>query len=141
MTSRRQEKFARLIQKELGYIFLTEGKKHFGDVIISVTRVVVSPDLGYVKAYLNFLNVQDSQQMILLIEKHTKDLRRVLAAQLRNSARKVPELNFFYDDTLDYIEKMDDVFKKLREQESSSASDRQKNDNKTEDLNEGNKEE
>lgn len=123
MVSRRQEKFSRLIQKELGYIFLTDGKKYFGNIIISVTRVVVSPDLSYVKAYLNFLNVQDHEQMILLVDKHNKDIRRSLAGLLKNSVRKIPELNFFYDDTLDYIEKMDEVFKKLHEQEGYKGED------------------
>ncbi|MBC8344211.1 MAG: 30S ribosome-binding factor RbfA [Bacteroidetes bacterium] len=121
MISRRQEKFARLIQKELGYIFLTDGKKYFGNAIISVTHIKASPDFGYVKAYLNFLNVGDPDQMIKLIEKHNRDIRKSLANQLKNSVRKVPELSFYYDDTLDYMEKMDEVFKKLHEKESSSA--------------------
>jgi ribosome-binding factor A len=119
MVSRRQEKFSRLIQKELGYIFLTIGKKHFGNAMISVTRVVASPDFGYVKVYLNFLNVKDPEQMMELVHRHTKDIRWALGNQLKNSVRKIPELSFFYDDTLDYVEKMEDVFKQLHEKDAA----------------------
>ena len=117
MTTRRNEKFTRLIQKEMSYIFLNEGKRYFGDAMISVTRVTVSPDFGYVKVYLNFLNIGDHQKMIEIIQSHNRELRMALGQRIRNQVRKVPELTFFYDDTLDYYERMDEVFKNLKKSE------------------------
>lgn len=115
MTSRRHEKFSRLIQKELGYIFLNEGKKLFGNAIISVVRVMVSPDFGHVKVYINFLNVPDKKLMTESVRSYTRELRMMLAYRVRNEMRRIPELTFFYDESLDYAEKMDELFKKLNQ--------------------------
>ncbi|NLJ07837.1 MAG: 30S ribosome-binding factor RbfA [Sphingobacteriales bacterium] len=117
MTNRRLDKFSRLMLKELGYIFLNEGKKLFGNAMIGVTRAIVSPDLGYVKVYINFLNVEDKEKMIETVRENTKELRMMLAHRIRNEVRRVPELAFFYDDSLDYAEKMDEIFKKLNQSE------------------------
>ncbi|MEA3495304.1 MAG: 30S ribosome-binding factor RbfA [Bacteroidota bacterium] len=113
MSTRRQEKFARLIQRELGDLFLKEGKKIFGDAMISVTKVLVSPDLGYAKIYLNFINVKNTDEVIELVQNHAGEIRFNLGKRIRNQARKIPELSFFYDDTLDYVEKMDKLFKDI----------------------------
>jgi len=113
MTNRRHEKISRLIQKELSFLFLNEAKKLFGNAMISVTRVVISPDMGHVKVYVSFLNVADTEKMLEIIRLHIKELRLMLGQKLRNELRRIPELAFYYDDTLDYMEKMDEVFKKL----------------------------
>jgi len=113
MTNRRHDKIARLIQKEMSYIFLNEGKKLFGQAMISVTRAIISPDMGHVKVYVNFLNVAEPVKMLEIIKEHMKELRVMLAHRVKNELRRIPELAFYYDDTLDYMEKMDEIFKKL----------------------------
>lgn len=127
MTSRRQERFSSLIQRELGLIFLRETKSLFGDAIISVTSVVVSPDLGYVKAYLNFVNVADSQAMIEKVQKYSGRIKYILGNNIRKSVRKIPELTFFYDDTLDYIDKLDDVFARIKKDEDGKEAENNEN--------------
>jgi ribosome-binding factor A len=113
MESKRQAKFAREIQKDLGEIFLREGQKLLGMQFISVTTVRVTPDLGYVKVYLTFLNEKDPNKALSLVRQYNKEIRTLLAARIRNIVRKIPELEFFYDDTMDFVERMDKVFEKL----------------------------
>jgi ribosome-binding factor A len=120
MSKIRQEKFARLIQKEMGYIFLTTGKRYFQNAMVSVTRVIASPDLGFAKIYVNFINSSEPDKMMKLILEHTRELRRELAQRIGKDVRKVPEIAFFYDDTLDYYEKMETVFKKIKKQDEGN---------------------
>jgi ribosome-binding factor A len=121
MNSRRQEKFARLIQRELGNYFLRDGKKIFGSLIISVTHVIVSPDIGYAKIYVTFLNENDKNKALGLVKAYTREIRMALSSRIRNEVRKIPEIAFFYDDTLDYMEKIDEVFKKLNMEHPEKA--------------------
>jgi len=115
----RQEKFSRLIQKELGSIFIKEGKKLFGDAIISVTRIIASPDLGHVKIYLNFINVKDTNAFMERIRDRTGEIKWILGKKIKNEIRKMPDLAFYYDDTLDYMEKMDQIFEKINKDDQS----------------------
>jgi ribosome-binding factor A len=113
MDSIKQAKFSRLIQRELGQVFLTDGKRLLNDSFISVTKVVASADLVYVKVYLSFLNEDDPENLIKEIKAHSNEIKRLLVNRIRNKVRRIPELNFFYDDTMDYVEKMDAIFKEL----------------------------
>ena len=123
MESKRQAKFGRQVQKDLSEIFLREGKTLFGAQFISVSQVRVTPDLGYVKVYLTFLNEKDPERLLNLIKLHNKELRTMLAARIRNEVRKIPELEFFYDDTMEYVEKMDKLFAELKAKESKPESE------------------
>jgi len=109
-----------MLQKEMGLVFLNEGKKFFGNVMISVTQVIVSPDLGYAKFYLNYLNSQDNQKVTDLVNLYEKELRMALGQRIRNQVRKIPEIEFFYDNSLDYYEKIDEIIKKINQQGDNS---------------------
>ena len=98
METTRQNKISRLLQKELSDIFLAETRKTHG-IIISVSVVRVSPDLSTAKAYLSIFPPEKSAEMIENINANTK-------------LRKTPELSFFLDDSLDYIENIDSLLKK-----------------------------
>ena len=113
MESKRQAKFSRQIQKDLSDIFMREGQSLTGLKFIGVSGVRVSPDLGYVKAYLTFLNEKDPQKAVNLVRQYNKEIRTMLAAKIRHSVKKIPELEFFYDDTMDFVEKMDKLFEGL----------------------------
>lgn len=114
MSSIRQAKFSRLIQKELAHIFLTDGKRMFNNSLISITKVVVSRDLAFTKVYLSFLNESKPEELIEEIKVNSGDIKRRLASRIRNNVRRIPELIFFYDDTMDYVEKMEGIFKDLK---------------------------
>jgi ribosome-binding factor A len=121
MESKRQAKFARQIQKDLSEIFQREGQRLLGMQFIGVTTVRVTPDLGYVKVYLTFLNEKDPNKALSLVRQYNKEIRTLLAARIKDSIRKIPELEFFYDDTMDFVERMDKVFEKLHTPPADNA--------------------
>jgi ribosome-binding factor A len=100
-----------MIQKELGNAFLREGRGLFGGAMITVTKVTVTKDLSLSKIYLSLFGTKDKQALMALIKQHGKDLRFHLGKGLHNQLRVIPELQFFEDDSLDYIEKIDTLLK------------------------------
>ena len=111
METTRQQKIARLIQKELSEIFRLETAK-IGNVIVSVSTVRVSPDLGIAKAYLSVFPSNKGEEIVANINKNSKSIRYDLAQKVRFQLRKTPELAFYLDDSLDYIEHIDELLKK-----------------------------
>ncbi|MDJ1503824.1 30S ribosome-binding factor RbfA [Xanthocytophaga agilis] len=107
MDSKRQQKFSRLIQKELGEIFQRDSKSLFGNVWITVTQVRVSPDLSVAKVYLSFLMTDNKEQSLADVNEKNKAIRQTLAAKIRHQVRIIPELIFYLDDTAEYAAKMD----------------------------------
>lgn len=106
MESNRQQKINRLIQKELGDIFLLEAKKMQG-VLISVTAVRVTPDLGIAHAYLSVFPSDKAGELVENINDNAKSVRYDLGKRMRNQLRIIPELRFHVDDSLDYIDNID----------------------------------
>lgn len=111
MESNRQAKIARLIQKELSEIFRQQTAKTRG-VIISVSAVRVSPDLSIAKAYLSVFPSEKGAEMIESINKSAQTVRYELAQKVRFQLRKTPELQFYLDDSLDYIDNIDRLLEK-----------------------------
>ena len=111
MESTRQAKISRLLQKELSEIFSQQTAKTHG-VIVSVSTVRVSPDLSVAKAYLSIFPSEKAPEMIVNIEASAKTVRYELAQKVRFQLRKVPELQFYLDDSLDYIENIDKLLDK-----------------------------
>lgn len=110
MDSTRQSKIARLIQKELGDIFLKMTKETRG-VLVSVSIVRVSPDLGIVKAYLSVFPSAKGEEIVEMLNKNSKSIRFELGNRVRHQLRIIPELRFYLDDSLDYIENIDNLLK------------------------------
>ena len=108
METTRQSKISRLIQKDLSDIFQNETRKTHG-TLISVSVVRVSPDLSIAKAYLSIFPPEKSQEILESIQNNA---RYELAQRVRFQLRKTPELMFFLDDSLDYIENIDTLLNK-----------------------------
>lgn len=106
MESKRQAKIARLIQKELSEIFRKETAR-LGGVLVSVTEVRVSPDLSIARAYLSIFPSDRGQEVLENINRQSKTVRYELAQAVRQVLRKCPDLQFYLDDSLDYIENID----------------------------------
>ncbi|MBQ3768478.1 MAG: 30S ribosome-binding factor RbfA [Prevotella sp.] len=111
MQETRQNKIARLLQKELSVIFQEQTRSLHG-VMVSVTRVRISPDLSICTAYLSIFPSEKSEEMIKNITKNEKQIRYELGTRVRYQLRIIPELRFFIDDSLDYIERIDELLKK-----------------------------
>lgn len=113
MESKRQQQFAKVIQKDLSDIFQRDAKHLFGNTFITITQVRVSPDLSIARIYLSFLMSKNREETLENIQEHTKTIRQILGQKIRKTARIVPELQFYLDDTADYVSKMDALFANL----------------------------
>jgi ribosome-binding factor A len=110
MKANRQNKIARLLQKELGEIFLLQTKAMKG-LLISVSLVHVSPDMSYARIYLSVFPSDRSEEIVKNINNNVKSVRYELGTRIRFQLRIIPELKFFVDDSLDYIQKIDSLLK------------------------------
>ena len=100
METTRQNKICRLLQKELSEIFLLQTK-----------AVRISPDLSVARAYLSIFPSEKAEEMIKNINENMKSVRYELGTRVRHQLRIIPELKFFVDDSLDYLEKIDELLK------------------------------
>jgi ribosome-binding factor A len=112
MESKRQQKYSKLIQKEVGEIFQKEAKHLLGNSFVTVSRVLVSPDLGLAKVYLSFLLEKDRPVFEKINEKKS-EIRKHLGNRIGKSVRIIPELALFIDDSASYAQHMDKVISSL----------------------------
>lgn len=110
MQETRQNRIARLLQKELSLIFQSQTRMMHG-TMVSVTRVKVSLDLGICTAYLSIFPSEKSEELLKNITANEKTIRYELGTRVRNQLRIIPELRFFIDDSLDYIERIDELLR------------------------------
>ena len=110
MQDTRQNKIARLLQKELSLIFQEQTRAMHG-VMVSVTRTKISPDLGICTAYLSIFPSERGEELLANIEKNSQQIRFTLGQRVRHQLRIIPELRFFIDDSLDYIDHIDQLLK------------------------------
>ena len=111
METTRQNKIARLIQKELSEIFLLQTKQMHG-VMVSVSVCRISPDMSVCRVYLSVFPSAKSEEIVKNINDNMKSIRFELGNRVRHQLRIIPELKFFVDDSLDYIENIDNLLKK-----------------------------
>ncbi|MDD3490477.1 MAG: 30S ribosome-binding factor RbfA [Paludibacter sp.] len=110
METTRQQKISRMLQKELGEIFLLYARKLQG-TLITVSSVRVSPDLGIARTYLSIFPSEKANAVIEQVNADTKAIRFDLGKRVRHQLRIVPELFFHVDDSLDYLENIDNLLK------------------------------
>ena len=114
METTRQAKISRLLQKELSEILRQQTAKLRG-VLVSVSAVRVSPDLSVAKAYLSVFPSDKAEEMLDSINHNSKTIRYELAQKVRYQLRKTPELTFYLDDSLDYLENIDNLLTRDKE--------------------------
>lgn len=111
MQETRQAKISRLLQKELAQIFQSQTRMMHG-MMVSVTRVKISPDLSVCTAYLSVFPSEKAEEIVTNVNANMKTIRYELGQRIRNQVRIIPELRFFIDDSLDYIDHIDELLKK-----------------------------
>lgn len=111
MATVRMEKIAALIQRELAVIFQQQMNTMFSGTMITVTRVRVSPDMGLASSYLSFFPVEKRDEALKLVEEKRLHLRKLLGEKVGKQIRKIPDLRFFIDDSLDYYEEIEKLLK------------------------------
>lgn len=111
--SKRQKQIGSLIQKEMSDIFQREGLNIIHNGMISISKVKVTPDLMEARIYLSFFQIEEPEKMLKHIKDRDWELRKHLAARIKNQVRKIPVLQYYLDDTLEYVFKMEEIFKNL----------------------------
>ncbi|MCB9232617.1 MAG: 30S ribosome-binding factor RbfA [Bacteroidia bacterium] len=114
--SNRQKKFSRVIQKELSEVFQREVSLPAGSMV-TVSIVRTSPDLNLCKVYLSVFPAENREAVFEEVEGSLGSIRHALAQRIRQQVRRIPELMFFLDDTLDYVDKMDRIFASIKQDE------------------------
>jgi ribosome-binding factor A len=111
MSSIRQEKVANLIKQELSIIFQQNTNMRFNGLFITVTLVRMSPDLGAAKVFLSFMTASEKEVALRMVKKEATWIRKTLAGVIGKQVRRIPELHFYIDDSLDYYDAVEEALK------------------------------
>ncbi len=114
--NKRQKQVGKLVMEELSDIFQREGMNIVDGGMVSITKVMITPDLLEARVYLSFFQVKDPAALLHKIKERGWEWRKLLGQRIKNQLRRVPELHYFNDDTLDHLFKMDEIFKKIAEE-------------------------
>lgn len=113
MESKRQQKFARLILKDMSEIFQKEGKNFWGSSFITITQVRMTPDLGVARIFLSVLVETERDKVLHLLKENKSAIRNFLAQKVRHQIRVIPNLEFFIDDTAEYAANITNLINSL----------------------------
>ncbi len=116
---KRQKQVAGLINQELNDIFLRLGLNMQNGGMVSISSVKITPDLFEARVYLSFFQVKDNDAMLTKIQEKSKEIRNELGKRVRHQLRSIPQITFYIDDTLDYVFKMEELLKKVKEDDSN----------------------
>ncbi|MEX1002923.1 MAG: 30S ribosome-binding factor RbfA [Crocinitomicaceae bacterium] len=111
MGSFRQKKIESVIQKELSTIFREQARSLCLGAMVTVTAVKMSPDMSFAKGFLSIFGTKDQKEVFQHINSHAKTVRYELGKRLGKNLRRIPELAFVIDDSLDYAEEIDRILK------------------------------
>lgn len=111
MESTRQQKFAKLIQKELTDIFLRDGKEFYGKAFVTVTQIKMTPDLSLARIHLSILGTMNHKEVVTKMNDVSREIRGKLGAKIKNQVRHIPSLEFFLDESLDYAANIERLLK------------------------------
>lgn len=115
MASKRQEQVAELIRRNFGIVLQSDGSYIYGDAFVTVTSVLVTPDLSLAKLYVSIFNADDKEVVLARLNKEIKKLKKSLAYRIRNHVRRIPEIAIYMDETLDEMYKLNQIFDNLDE--------------------------
>jgi|SRR5436190_6507175 len=115
LEGKRQKQVAGLLNKELSDIFQRLGLSMMDGGMVSISSVKITPDLFEVRVYLSFFKVADAFAALKKIEERSWEIKKELTARVRHQLRSMPKLTFYIDDTLDYVDKMEQIFKDIKE--------------------------
>ncbi len=116
---KRQKQVAGLLQEELNTIFQKMGLSFIQGAMISISSVKITPDLLEARIYLSVYNAKDNKAIFDKIEDRAWEVKKELASRVKNQLRRIPELRFFPDDTLDHVFKMEELFRQIKEQDTN----------------------
>jgi ribosome-binding factor A len=110
-----------LLNEELNAIFQKLGLSMIDGGMVSISSVKITPDLFQARIYLSFFQIKDPKATLKKIEEREWEIKKELVARVKSQLRSMPQLTFYIDDTLDYVFKMEELFKKINEERPSSG--------------------
>ena len=113
MESKRQRQVAELVKRNFSLVLMEEGLYIYGEAMVSVTEVKMSPDLRLAKIYVSIFNADDKEEVYQLLLAATPKLKQELVKKIRKHVRRIPEIKIFRDDLLDEIYRIDDMLNNL----------------------------
>ena len=116
---KRQKQIGGLIQEELNKIFQRFGLNMLDGGMVSISSVKITPDLLEARVYLSFFQVADAQETLKKIQEKAGEIKRELGNRVRQQLRRIPEVKYFRDDTLDHVFRMEEIFKKISEEKKT----------------------
>ncbi|GAC1417417.1 MAG: 30S ribosome-binding factor RbfA [Flavisolibacter sp.] len=125
---KRQKQIGGLIQEELNIIFQKLRLSFIEGGMVSITSVLITPDLLEARIYVSIFNTSDKSLTLKKIEDSAWDIKKQMAAKLKNQLRRIPELNFYLDETLDQVFKMEELFRKINKDENAPNPPKKLND-------------
>ena len=120
LEGKRQKQVASVLEKDLNEIFQRLGLSMMNGGMISISSVKITPDLFDARVYLSFFKVKDPVETLKTINERGWEIKRELTARVRHQLRSMPQLNFYIDDTLEYVDKMEQLFKDIKTQDEKN---------------------
>ncbi|MBK8699571.1 MAG: ribosome-binding factor A [Saprospiraceae bacterium] len=114
METKRQLQLGELIKRNFSLVLQQEGRYIYGDVLVSVTKAIISPDQSQVKIYVSVYGAPNKEDVLMKIEENLHPLKQHLAHRIKNQIRRIPELFVFIDDTLDEMYRIDDLLNRIK---------------------------
>lgn len=111
---KRQKQVGSLLNEELNTIFQRLGLTMIDGGMVSISSVKITPDLLEARIYLSFFQVKDAKEALKKVEERAWEIKRELTSRVAKQLRRMPELRFYHDDTLDHVFKMEELFKKIK---------------------------
>ena len=117
---KRQKQVAAVLEKELNDIFQRLGLTMLDGGMVSISGVKITPDLFDARIYLSFFKVNDTVTALQMIKDKSFEIKKELTSRVRHQLRSTPQLSFYIDDTLDYVDKIEKLFKDIKSEEDKN---------------------
>jgi ribosome-binding factor A len=134
LEGKRQKQVAAVLEKDLNEIFQRKGLTMIDGGMVSIAAVKITPDLFDARIYVSMFQVNDPIAALNKIQEQAWEIKKELTARVRHQLRSMPQLTFYIDDTLEYVDKMEVLFKEIKKQDEANPIKKQGSD--SEDLNE-----
>jgi ribosome-binding factor A len=121
LETKRQKQVAAVLEQELNSIFQYLGLTMIDGGMVSIANVKITPDLFDARIYLSLFKVKDATDALKKIEERAWEIKRELASRVRHQLRSIPQLSFYIDDTLDYVDKMETLFKEIKKDDEKKS--------------------
>jgi ribosome-binding factor A len=119
---KRQKQVSGLIQEEMNAIFQRLGISIVNGAMLSISSVKITPDLLEVRVYLSIFNAKEPKEIMNVVHERQWDIKKELASRVKHQLRRIPEIKYFLDDTLDHVFKMEEIFKQIKKDSNEDSS-------------------